>query len=136
MRERDAVFGGEHSGHFYFRDNWYADSGLIAFLTMLELLSRAGKTVSEYLRPIDTRFRSGELNTEVADVPATMARVRQRYGDGDVDTLDGLTIGYPRWWFNVRPSNTQPLLRLNVEAEDPEELRLRTQEVLATIRSA
>lgn len=134
MREHDAIFGGEHSGHFYFRDNWYADSGLIAFLTMLELLSRESMSLSEYLRPIDTRHRSGEINTEVADIEDTLARVRERFADGTIDTLDGLTIEYPTWWFNLRASNTQPLLRLNVEADGPEELRQRRDDVLSTIR--
>jgi len=134
MREHDAIFGGEHSGHFYFRDNWYADSGLIAFLTMLELLSREGKRLSEYLGPLDTRHRSGEVNTEVADIPGTIARVREAFSDGQIDELDGMTVEYPTWWFNLRASNTQPLLRLNVEADDPEELRLRLDDVLAVVR--
>jgi phosphomannomutase len=134
MRERDAVFGGEHSGHFYFRDNWYADSGLIAFLTMLELLSREGTSLSKYLGPLDTRYRSGEVNTEVADIPGTMERVRQAFSDGRIDEMDGMTIEYPTWWFNLRPSNTQPLLRLNVEADDPEELRQRLEDVLSVVR--
>jgi phosphomannomutase len=118
MRERDAVFGGEHSGHFYFRDNWYADSGLIAFLTVLELLSREQNTLSETLAPIDTRSRSGELNFEVTDQQSALARVRERYTDAEIDELDGLTFQYPDWWFNIRASNTQPLLRLNVESDD------------------
>jgi phosphomannomutase len=134
MRDHDAVFGGEHSGHFYFRDNWYADSGLIAFLTMLELLSRENMSLSEYLAPIDTRVRSGEINSEVTDVHATMDLVRERFSDGEIDTLDGMTISYPSWWFNLRPSNTQPLLRLNVEADTRDELERRTAEVLAVIR--
>ncbi|MEX2314617.1 MAG: phosphomannomutase/phosphoglucomutase [Thermomicrobiales bacterium] len=134
MREHDAIFGGEHSGHFYFRDNWYADSGLIAFLTMLELLSLAGTSLSRYLGPLDTRHRSGEVNTAVADISGTIERVRDAFSDGEIDELDGMTIEYPTWWFNLRASNTQPLLRLNVEADDPEELRLRLHDVLAAIR--
>ncbi len=136
MRDHDAIFGGEHSGHFYFRDNWYADSGLIAFLTMLELLSREGTSLSEYLRPLDTRYRSGEVNTEVADISGTIQRVRAAFAGGEIDELDGMTIEYPTWWFNLRASNTQPLLRLNVEADDPEELRLRLNEVLDVIRGS
>lgn len=134
MRQHDGVFGGEHSGHFYFRSNWYADSGLIAFLTMLELLSQENVSLSHYLTPLDTRFRSGEINSEVADIAGTLDRVRSTYQDGDIDTLDGLTISYPTWWFNLRASNTQPLLRLNVEADTERELRERTDEVLAIIR--
>jgi phosphomannomutase len=127
MREHDAIFGGEHSGHFYFRDNWYADSGLIAFLTVLELLSREGKTLSETLRPIDTRARAGELNFEVKDQQAALERVRIHFSDAEFDELDGLTVGYPDWWFNIRASNTQPLLRLNVEVDDAATLAERVQ---------
>ena len=134
MRREDAVFGGEHSGHFYFRDNWYADSGLIAFLTVHELLSNEGLSVSEYLAPIDTRFRSGEINSEVADVDGAIARVREAFADGEMDELDGLTVNYPTWWFNLRPSNTQPLLRLNVEADTKEQLDEQTAAVLGVIR--
>ncbi|HLT21362.1 MAG TPA: phosphomannomutase/phosphoglucomutase [Thermomicrobiales bacterium] len=118
MREHDAIFGGEHSGHFYFRDNWYADSGLIAFLTVLELLSREGKTLSQTLEPIDTRTRSGEINFEVQDQAAALERIKAAFADAEIDELDGLTVGYEDWWFNIRASNTQPLLRLNVEVED------------------
>ncbi len=138
MRQEDAVFGGEHSGHFYFRDNWYADSGLIALLTVLQLVSEAGESLSAVLRPLDTRVRSGEINNEVADPPAVMAMVEATYrakGAG-IDKLDGLTVEFPDWWFNLRSSNTQPLLRLNVEADDPEQLRLGTQEVLSLVAPA
>jgi phosphomannomutase len=91
-------------------------------------------SLSEYLAPIDTRVRSGEINSEVTDVHATMDLVRERFSDGEIDTLDGMTISYPSWWFNLRPSNTQPLLRLNVEADTRDELERRTAEVLAVIR--
>jgi phosphomannomutase len=137
MREVDAVFGGEHSGHFYFRDNWYADSGMIALLTVLQLVSDADETLSQVLRPLDTRFRSGEINSEVDDPQAVMAKIEAHYrAEGaDIDHLDGITVGFPDWWFNVRPSNTQPLLRLNVEAENPELLNVKTKEVLTMIQS-
>jgi phosphomannomutase len=136
MREEDAVFGGEHSGHFYFRENWYADSGMIALLTVLELVSQSGKTLSQVLAPLDTRFRSGEINSEVADPQAVMQRVAEHYEKegAKIDHLDGVTVQSPNWWFNLRPSNTQPLLRLNVEADNPELLRQKTEEVLALIR--
>lgn len=134
MREHDAIFGGEHSGHFYFRDNWYADSGIIAALTVIELLSKEGVTMSEALKPLDKYYRSGEINSEVADQQAVLRRLESRFSDGQIDYLDGLTVSYPDWWFNVRPSNTQPLLRLNVEANDPALLEEKTQEVLAVIR--
>jgi phosphomannomutase len=134
MRAEDVVFGGEHSGHFYFRDNWYADSGMIAFLACLELFSVAGKPVSEVIAPIDTRFRSGEINSEVADVSAKLREIEERYADADVDRLDGLTISYPDWWMNVRPSNTEPLLRLNVEGDTRALMEQHRDEALALIR--
>jgi len=136
MRKEDAIFGGEHSGHFYFRQNWYADSGLIAMLTVLQLISKKDQTLSEVLKPIDTRVRSGEINSEVADPQAVMKQVEQVYQDqgGDVDHLDGLTVGFKDWWFNLRPSNTQPLLRLNVEAQNEDLLHEKTQEVLSLVR--
>ena len=137
MREEDAIFGGEHSGHFYFRDNWYADSGLIALLTVLELMSDDGQPLSEILRPIDTRFRSGEINSEVLDAAEVMARVEERYAaeGATIDHLDGLTVGFDDWWFNLRGSNTQPLLRLNVEAEEAPLLKEKSAEVLDLVRS-
>jgi phosphomannomutase len=135
MRRLNAIFGGEHSGHFYFRDFWYADSGLIALLVTLELLSEEGKRPGELLAPLDTRFRSGEINTRVTDIPAKLAAVMAHFADGQIDQLDGITISYPDWWFNLRPSNTEPLLRLNVEADTKELLDRRTAEVLAIIRS-
>ena len=134
MREQDAIFGGEHSGHFYFRDNWYADSGLLAMLTTLVLLSESGTTVSEILGPLDTRFRSGEINTTVSNAKAIMEGVATAYAakGADIDRLDGITVGYPDRWFNLRASNTEPLLRLNAEADDPDTLRSLTDEVLNT----
>ncbi len=136
MREENAIFGGEHSGHFYFRDNWYADSGLIAFLVVLELVSQSGKTVSEMLATIDTRFRSGEINSTVADQAGRMAALEEHYGaqGAAIDHLDGVTVSFPTWWANVRPSNTEPLLRLNLEADTKTEMELRTAEVLRLIR--
>ncbi len=136
MREQDAIFGGEHSGHFYFRDNWYADSGLIALLTVLQLVSDDGQPLSEILKPIDVRVRSGEINSEVSDPGATLERVEATYtAEGaEIDHLDGLTVGFDDWWFNLRASNTQPLLRLNVEAENDNVLRQKTGDVLALLR--
>jgi len=134
MRERNAIFGGEHSGHFYFRDHYFADSGLIALLVVLELISREDKPVSALLRPLDRRFRSGEINSRVADVPAKLAQLERSFPDAQTDHLDGVTIQYPDWWANVRPSNTEPLLRLNVEADDPALLAKRRDDLLAIIR--
>jgi phosphomannomutase len=134
MREQDIIFGGEHSGHFYFKDNWYADSGMIALLQCLEVFSEAGKPVSQVIAPIDTRFRSGEINTEVKDQGAKMDELRRHYADAQIDTLDGITISYPDWWLNVRPSNTEPLLRLNVEGDTEELMAKHRDEALAIIR--
>ncbi len=138
MREEDAVFGGEHSGHFYFRDHWYADSGMIALLTVLEMVSEADGPLSSVLAPLDSRVRSGEINSEVTDPATTTRAVEEAYAaqGAAIDHLDGVTVGFPDWWFNLRPSNTQPLLRLNVEADDAATLRRRTDEVLAIVRSA
>jgi phosphomannomutase len=135
MRDQDVVFGGEHSGHFYFRDNWYADSGMIAFLQCLELFSEAGKPVSEVIAPIDTRFRSGEINSEVKDIDGKLKELQDHYKDAEIDHLDGVTISYPRWWMNVRPSNTEPLLRLNVEGDTKELMERHRDEALAIVRS-
>jgi len=135
MREQDVVFGGEHSGHFYFRDNWYADSGMIALLQCLELFSEAGKPVSEVIAPIDTRFRSGEINSRVADIGAKLREIEAHYAGANVDYLDGVTIEYPNWWMNVRPSNTEPLLRLNVEGDTQALMEQHRDEALALIRS-
>ena len=135
MRDEDVIFGGEHSGHFYFRDNWYADSGMIALMQCLELFSEAGKPVSEVIAPIDTRFRSGEINSTVKDIPAKLKAIQEHYKDADIDHLDGVTISYPSWWMNIRPSNTEPLLRLNVEGDTKALMEQHRDEVLALIRS-
>jgi phosphomannomutase len=134
MREHDAVFGGEHSGHFYFRDNWYADSGIIAALTIIELLSTEGVGIAEALRPLDHYVRSGEINSEVEDQQAVLRELERVHAGAMLDYLDGLTISYPDWWCNVRASNTQPLLRLNVEASNTPQLWAKTSELLQIIR--
>ncbi len=134
MRERDVVFGGEHSGHFYFKDNWYADSGMIALMQCLEVFSESKQSVSATIAPLDTRFRSGEINSHVADVPAALKRLQDYFKDARVDHLDGVTIAYPDWWLNVRPSNTEPLLRLNVEGDTKELMERHRDEALGIIR--
>ncbi len=134
MREEDVVFGGEHSGHFYFRDNWFADSGMIALMQCLEVFSDAGKPVSQTISPIDTRFRSGEINTRVHDIPKKLEELEAHFADGTIDHLDGVTIQYPDWWMNVRPSNTEPLLRLNVEGDTAELMARHRDEALDLIR--
>jgi len=137
MREEDAAFGGEVSGHYYFRDFTQADSGMIPFLLMLELVSRKGQQLSEALRPFRERyFITGELNTPVADVDAKLGELEQRFGpEGRVSHLDGLSVEADDWHMNVRPSNTEPLLRLNLEARTPELMERKRDEVLAAIRA-
>ncbi|MFL5690819.1 MAG: phosphomannomutase/phosphoglucomutase [Ktedonobacteraceae bacterium] len=136
MSKLNAIFGGEHSGHFYFRDNWFADSGLIAFLILLELISVEGKPLSEILKPLDQGVRSGEINSTVQDVQGKLQAIEDHFGKDaqSVDKLDGITIDYGDWWFNVRPSNTEPLLRLNLEANSRELMEQKRDEVLAFIR--
>ena len=134
MRDQDIEFGGEHSGHFYFKENWYADSGMIALMECLELFSEANKPVSEVIAPIDTRFRSGEINSTVKDIPAKLQELQEKYRDAQIDHLDGITISYPHWWMNVRASNTEPLLRLNVEGDTKELMEQHRDEALAIIR--
>jgi phosphomannomutase len=117
MRETGAAFGGEVSGHYYFRDFYCADSGTLPALLILELLSVEDKRLSELLEPLRSRyFISGEINSEVSDQEAKMEEIRSRYSDGRMDELDGISIDYDDWHFNVRPSNTEPLLRLNLES--------------------
>jgi phosphomannomutase len=135
MAETGAIFGGEHSGHYYFRDHFRADSGLIAALFVLQRLSETGVTLSKLLAPYRRYEASGEINTEVADQAAALERVAQAFSDGKQDRLDGLTVEYEEWWFNVRPSNTEPLLRLNVEARSKDLLEEKTNRVLSVIRS-
>jgi phosphomannomutase len=137
MRKLNAIFGGEHSGHFYFGDNWFADSGLIALLILLELVSIEDKPLSEIIKPLDKGVRSGEINSKVSDVQGKLRELEERFGKEarSVDHLDGITIEYPDWWFNVRPSNTEPLLRLNLEASSQQLMEQKRDEVLAFIRS-
>lgn len=135
MRKYNAVFGGEHSGHFYFRKNYYADSGLIALLVCLELLSEENKPLSQLVSSIDPYFRTGEINSRVEDIPRKLKMIQSHYKDAKIDHLDGLTVEFPDWWFNLRPSNTEPLLRLNLEADTRELLEQRKSEILNLIRS-
>jgi phosphomannomutase len=134
MAETKAVFGGEHSGHYYFRDNWRADSGLIAAMVVLEQISRADAPLSELRKPFERYAQSGEINTTVADPLAVIEQVALGYRGAEQDRLDGLTVDLGDWWFNLRPSNTEPLLRLNVEAADRLACDAHTEEVLDLIR--
>ena len=135
MAETGAIFGGEHSGHYYFRGNYRADSGLIAAVVVLEQLSRADAPLSEVLAPFRRYPASGEINSRVGDQAGKVEEVAEAYGDGHQDRTDGLTVEFDDWWFNLRPSNTEPLLRLNVEARDEELLKQKTAEVLGLIRN-
>jgi phosphomannomutase len=137
MREEGAAFGGEVSGHYYFRDFWNADSGTIPALLVLELLSLDGRSLSELMDEFRSRyFISGEINSEVADAKAKMEEIAARYSDGELTRLDGISIDYPDWHFNVRPSNTEPLLRLNLESlVSREDMERRRDEVLGLIRA-
>ena len=136
MRKEDAVFGGEVSAHYYFRDFTQADSGVVPFLLMVELISKRGRKLSELLAPFRERFFiTGELNTPVADVALKLQELQERYADGRVTHLDGISVDYDDWHFNVRPSNTEPLLRLNLEAMSEELMEAKRDEVLELIRS-
>jgi phosphomannomutase len=138
MREvPEAVFGGEVSGHYYFKDFYCADSGTLPALLILELLSTRGKTMSELVKPFrDRYFISGEINSEVADAPAKLRQIAERYADARQERLDGISIDYDDWHFNVRASNTEPLLRLCLESlRSHEDMEARRDEVLALIRS-
>ncbi len=136
MAETGALFGGEHSGHYYFRDNYRADSGIIAALCVLEVCSKAKVPLSELRRPFERYAASGERNEEVDDPRAVVASVREELlaRNASVDDFDGLTADFGSWWFNLRPSNTEPLLRLNVEAADEASCAERVEEVLAMVR--
>jgi phosphomannomutase len=133
MADTGAAFGGEHSAHYYFRDNYRADSGSIAALIVLEALSKAGVPLSELRKPYDRYAASGEINFEVPDPKAVVERVATLYPADAQDRLDGLTVDLGDWWFNLRPSNTEPLLRLNLEAADRASCDARVDEVRAHI---
>jgi phosphomannomutase len=133
MADTDALFGGEHSGHYYFRDNYRADSGVIAALVVLEILCRDGQPLSEVRKSFERYADSGEINTEVSDPQAVIEAVARHFEGAKQDHLDGLTVDLGDWWFNLRPSNTEPLLRLNLEAADAASCQAHTAEVLSLI---
>jgi phosphomannomutase len=139
MRETNAVFGGEVTGHYYFRDNYFADNGMIPALLILELMSKQGKTLHELLAPLREKyFISGEINTKLAHMDHLAAKLdamAKKYADGKQERLDGLSAEYPDWHFNVRASNTEPLLRLNLEATTPALMAKKRDEVLGLIRA-
>ena len=135
MAETGAVFGGEHSGHYYFRDNYRADSGIIAAMVVLEVLSRAAEPLSELLAPYRRYSDSGEINTEVTDPPASAEAVAAHFAalGVEIDRTDGITVDQGDWWFNLRTSNTEPLLRLNVEASTPADCDRHVDEILGLV---
>ena len=139
MRESNAIFGGEVTGHYYFRDNFYADNGFIPALLILELMSKKAQSLHELLEPLRRRyFISGEINTKLASmdlVQPTLDRLAKKYRNAQQYTLDGLSLEFPDWHFNVRPSNTEPLVRLNLEAKRPDLMAAKRDEVLAVIRA-
>jgi phosphomannomutase len=136
MAETGAAFGGEHSAHYYFRDNYRADSGSIAALLVLEQLGLSGLPLSKLRRPFDRYCASGEINTTVADPAGVIAHVAAAYPSDIQDRIDGLTVDLGEWWFNLRASNTEPLLRLNLEAPDAALCAAKVAEVQALIDAA
>ena len=124
----NGVMGGEVSAHYCFRDYFYMDSGLIAFLAMLQIISEDGRKVSEIIKEISPYFKT-DTNFQVADKEKMLKRIKEKYVDGKQDFLDGITVEYQDWWFNVRPSNTEPLLRLTLEADTPELLEVKKKEL-------
>jgi phosphomannomutase len=133
MATTGAIFGGEHSAHYYFRDNYRADSGIIATMFVLEQMGLTGQQLSVLRKPLERYAASGEINMTVKDAPAVLARVAAAHPDAELDRLDGLTVGYPDWWCNLRASNTEPLLRLNLEAPDRDACDEHVGEVVALI---
>jgi phosphomannomutase len=133
LRERDGVFGGELAGHYYFRDMFYADSAILAVIEMLNLLWKEGKPLSALVAPLLRYAKTPETNFEVEDKEGKIRELAERYADADVDYLDGITIRYPTWWANVRPSNTEPLLRLVLEADTEEEMVRRRDELIGLL---
>lgn len=135
MADENAVFAGEVTGHYYFRDFFFADSGIVPSLLILEMLSKKGARMSDLLTPLEAKyFISGEINSTVADPKGVLKRLTETYHDADQHTMDGISVTYPTWHFNVRVSNTEPLVRLNLEAKTKEEMERRRDEVLAIIR--
>ena len=139
MRETNGVFGGEVTGHYYFRDNFFADNGFIPALLILELMSKKGKSLRDLLEPLRAKyFISGEINTKLASMDAVAPKLEQiaaQYKDANQYSLDGISVEYPDWHFNVRASNTEPLLRLNLEAQTAALMEQKRDELVALIRS-
>ncbi|MDO8686774.1 MAG: phosphomannomutase/phosphoglucomutase [Candidatus Berkelbacteria bacterium] len=135
MRKEDGLFAGEHSGHYFFKDLYYADSGMLAALIVLELMSEDGRKLSEIVKEYDIYSLSGEINTDVSDPLKKIEEIKEKYSDGKISELDGLSVEYLDWRFILRPSNTEPLLRLNVEAKTKELMETKRDELLEIIRA-
>ncbi len=134
MREENAVFAGELSGHYYYRENFVAESQGLSMIKLANLICKTGTPVAELVKPLKKYFQSGEINSKVADVAPVLDKIREKYADGRMFELDGISVEYADWWFNVRASNTEPLLRLIVEAKDPATMAAKRDELLALIR--
>ena len=135
MRQENAIFAGELSGHYYFRDNYFTESSSMAVLCVANIISQAGKTLSELVKPIQRYFASGEINSEVADTDVVLSRLRSSFPEGRHFELDGVSVEFDDWWFNVRASNTEPLIRLNIEAATDALMQAKRDEILALIRA-
>ena len=133
LKESNAVFGGELSGHFYYRDNFFADSGMLTLVHLLNILSATDQKMSELVEPLETYSSSGEINFEVEDKEGVMRQMAEKFHDGQTDYLDGVTVQYDNWWFNCRASNTEPLLRLTVEAKNDDMLQSKTDELMSML---
>jgi phosphomannomutase len=133
MRKVDCVLGGELAGHYYFKENFYADSAVIAVLEVLNAMGRTKQPLSELVKPFQKYVQSGEVNFKVADADVVFAAVHEKFKEAQLDEMDGLTVNYPDWWFNLRASNTEPLVRLNMEAPTREQLKEKFAEVAAMI---
>jgi phosphomannomutase len=133
LREKDGVFGGELAGHYYFRESFYSDSAILAVIEMLNLLWKEGRPLSELVAPLARYAKTPETNFEVEDKEGAIRELAERYADAEIDYLDGITLRYPTWWANVRPSNTEPLLRLVLEADTQEEMERRRDELVALL---
>jgi phosphomannomutase len=135
MRKENAVMAGELSGHYYFRENYVAESQGLAIIKLANLICKSKKSVSELVKPLKKYYQSGEINSKVADVKPILNKIRAKYADGRMFELDGISVEYSDWWFNIRASNTEPLLRLIVEAKDKATMEAKRDEILAVIRS-
>lgn len=136
MREEDALFAGELSGHYYYRDMGFIDNGLLTLVMIANILGASGRTLSEFIQPLDRYPSTGEINLQVSDPAAVLAVLAARYRDAQIDHLDGLTAAYPDWWFNIRRSHTEPVVRLNIEADTKSLLDAKKREVLSVVRGA